>query len=127
MLVRLASLASRSRISLRVMSSTSQNIGTPEKRSLEETQPPTENSESTPQNQDSKESAPVQLTAAAKRIKTAKDRKEHFDKKMSWKARDWSAGGKKPVRDGPPPERKPKKKVAVLVGFCGTGYQGMQM
>ena len=27
-----------------------------------------------------------------------------------------------------PPERKlPKKKIALLIGFCGLGYQGMQM
>ena len=24
-------------------------------------------------------------------------------------------------------ERQPKRKVAVLLGYCGTGYQGMQI
>jgi len=24
-------------------------------------------------------------------------------------------------------ERRPKKKVAVLIGYCGTGYRGMQL
>lgn len=24
-------------------------------------------------------------------------------------------------------ERKPKRKVAVLIGYCGTGYRGMQL
>ncbi|RHZ86447.1 hypothetical protein Glove_51g72 [Diversispora epigaea] len=31
------------------------------------------------------------------------------------------------VNDEKKEPRKPKKKVAVLLGFCGTGYQGMQI
>ncbi|KAH3663472.1 hypothetical protein WICMUC_005911 [Wickerhamomyces mucosus] len=29
--------------------------------------------------------------------------------------------------EGNPIQRKPKKKVAVMVGYCGTGYHGMQI
>lgn len=29
--------------------------------------------------------------------------------------------------DGPKEKRLPKKRAAVLVGYCGTGYHGMQM
>jgi tRNA pseudouridine38-40 synthase len=128
MLARISSLLSRSRTAFRAMSSTPPTVNLPEKRSAEEIEKEDQNSDSTSQNQAlHEETDKPAASAAAKRIKTAKERKDHFDKKQSWKARDWSSGGKKPVRDGPAPERRPKKKVAVLVGFCGTGYQGMQM
>jgi hypothetical protein len=29
--------------------------------------------------------------------------------------------------DGDVGDKKPKRKVAMLMGFCGTGYYGMQM
>lgn len=29
--------------------------------------------------------------------------------------------------EGEKEERRPKKKVAVLIGYCGTGYRGMQL
>ncbi|KAI8575309.1 hypothetical protein K450DRAFT_262338 [Umbelopsis ramanniana AG] len=128
MLARITSLLGRSRTSFRAMSSTSQSVQLPEKRSTEEMKKEEQKSDSAPQDRPSAESSDATTpSAAAKRIKTAKDRKDHFDKKQSWKAKDWATSGKKPVRDGPAPERKPKKKVAVLVGFCGTGYQGMQI
>ncbi|KAI8082138.1 pseudouridine synthase [Thamnidium elegans] len=53
------------------------------------------------------------------RIKTAKDRKEHFLKVNSWKA---NQSEYEPVNE----DRKPKKKVALLLGYNGSGYQGMQ-
>ena len=128
MLARITCLLGRSRTSFKAMSTSSQSVQLPEKRSTEEMQKAEQNSDSAPQDRPSEESTDATTkSAAAKRIKTAKDRKDHFDKKQSWKAKDWATSGKKPVRDGPAPERRPKKKVAVLVGFCGTGYQGMQM
>ncbi|GAA5797660.1 hypothetical protein HPULCUR_003051 [Helicostylum pulchrum] len=53
------------------------------------------------------------------KIKTAKDRKEHFLKVNSWKA---NQSEHEPVDE----DRKPKKKVALLLGYNGSGYQGMQ-
>ncbi|KAK6358347.1 tRNA pseudouridine synthase 1 [Orbilia blumenaviensis] len=55
------------------------------------------------------------------------------DKKSKWKK-----GSRRPIEEGPrlgrelaegeeKEERKPKKKVAVLIGYCGTGYRGMQL
>jgi tRNA pseudouridine38-40 synthase len=29
--------------------------------------------------------------------------------------------------EGEKEQRKPKRKVAVLIGYCGTGYRGMQL
>ncbi|CAI2173813.1 17697_t:CDS:10 [Funneliformis geosporum] len=68
-----------------------------------------------------------------KRFTTAKDRREHRNKnfinrkgnrddKELLESKD---DGKDSNETKEP--RKPKKKVAVLVGFCGTGYQGMQI
>lgn len=63
-----------------------------------------------------------------------KNKKAHFRKKDSWAKKE--GGNKKakgdtvqtrPERLGPRDPRIPKKKVALLVGFNGTGYQGMQM
>lgn len=127
MLVRIASFITRSRIPLRAMSTIPQDTHLPEKRPHEEDKSDIVKSDSTHQAQNSNQATEKTVTSASKRIKTAKDRKEHFNKKGSWKAQDWATGGKRPVRDGPAPERRPKKKVAVLLGFCGTGYQGMQM
>ncbi|KAK6517950.1 tRNA pseudouridine synthase 1 [Arthrobotrys conoides] len=55
------------------------------------------------------------------------------DKKGKWKK-----GSRRPIEEGPrlgkelaegeeKEERRPKKKVAVLIGYCGTGYRGMQL
>ncbi|CAG8660956.1 7468_t:CDS:10 [Gigaspora margarita] len=78
-----------------------------------------------------------------KRYTTARDRREHLSK--TFKSRKGNRDEERssyrsneennsktscdvtsdtPVEKEP---RKPKKKVAVLVGFCGTGYQGMQI
>ncbi|KAI7879567.1 tRNA pseudouridine synthase [Lichtheimia hyalospora FSU 10163] len=61
--------------------------------------------------------------SASKRNKTTKQRRDHFRKNQSWD----SKGDDRPERDGPKEPRIPKKKVALLIGFNGTGYQGMQM
>ncbi|KAI9310648.1 pseudouridine synthase, partial [Dichotomocladium elegans] len=58
----------------------------------------------------------------AKRNKTSKERRDHFAKNMSWGAKE-----KRPDTDEPKEQRIPKKKVALMIGFNGTGYQGMQM
>ncbi|GAN04410.1 pseudouridylate synthase [Mucor ambiguus] len=54
-------------------------------------------------------------------IKTSKDRKLHFDQVNSWKA----TGNQDYVKSNEP--RLPKKKVALLIGFNGSSFQGMQM
>ncbi|KAL9558987.1 hypothetical protein MBANPS3_000642 [Mucor bainieri] len=54
-------------------------------------------------------------------IKTSKDRKLHFDKVNSWKAN----GSQDHVKSNEP--RLPKKKVALLIGFNGSPFQGMQI
>jgi hypothetical protein len=126
MLLRVVSLLNRSRIPIRTMSSTAPTTDIPEKRSQEDIEISNVNTDSQPQTP-SPTATGSETEPTGKRQKTSKDRKEHFKNNRTWKAQDWSSGGKKPVRDGPPPERKPKKKAAVLVGFCGTGYQGMQM
>lgn len=49
---------------------------------------------------------------------------------MSSKPRDYTVTEKPEVildAEGNPIKRKPKKKVAVMVGYCGTGYSGMQI
>ncbi|CAJ0823987.1 17771_t:CDS:10 [Entrophospora sp. SA101] len=45
----------------------------------------------------------------------------------SLKAHDEEKNKEKTNEEESKEPRKPKKKVAVLVGFCGTGYQGMQI
>ncbi|RUO95553.1 pseudouridine synthase, partial [Jimgerdemannia flammicorona] len=78
---------------------------------------------------------------SAKKSRTNRDRREHFKKNQSWKSRNQEdverAKRVDEKDDGDDREdnedkdekevRLPKKKVAVLVGFCGTGYQGMQI
>lgn len=56
------------------------------------------------------------------RLKTAKDRKEYFFTVNSWKAND--EGNDIPVVADE--KRLPKKKVALMLGYNGSGYQGMQ-
>lgn len=126
MLLRVVSLLTRSRIPIRAMSTTAPTADIPEKRSPGDSEISNASIDSQPLTT-SAAATGSDTKPAGKRQKTSKDRKEHFEKNRTWKAKDWSSGGKKPVRDGPAPERKPKKKAAVLVGFCGTGYQGMQM
>ncbi|KAI8094631.1 pseudouridine synthase [Thamnidium elegans] len=65
-------------------------------------------------------------------------KKRHFNKKDSWakKEKKGKEGGSKPSAGGlqarpdslgPREPRIPKKKVALLVGYNGSGYQGMQL
>ena len=71
------------------------------------------------------------LQPSRKRFTTAKERREHLNK--SFRNQDWNNDSRERQKvddmtsNEPKEPRKPKKKVAVLVGFCGTGYQGMQM
>ncbi|KAI8081436.1 tRNA:pseudouridine synthase, introduces pseudouridines at positions 26-28, 34-36, 65, and 67 of tRNA [Halteromyces radiatus] len=70
-------------------------------------------------------------TTVKKRYKTAKDRKEHFEKtrarKNDTEEKEKKVEQTRPVNTNPNKEpRHPKRKVALLIGFCGTGYQGMQ-
>lgn len=53
-------------------------------------------------------------------IKTSKDRKAHFETVNAWKSdsNQLDLGNREP--------RSPKKKVALLLGFNGSQYQGMQ-
>ncbi|KAK9719753.1 tRNA pseudouridine synthase 1 [Basidiobolus ranarum] len=68
---------------------------------------------------------------------THKDRREFFQKHRTRKQQDKASNGKRDIKaseeeseeadvtkQGVP--RRPKKKVALLLGFCGTEYQGMQ-
>ncbi|KAH7327636.1 pseudouridine synthase [Rhizoctonia solani] len=50
------------------------------------------------------------------------------ERKGSWASRGTRNDEDKPAEDGQEKApRLPKKKVAVLIGFCGTGYNGMQI
>ena len=65
----------------------------------------------------------------------SKKKRQQFKKKESWAKKEGKegkaskAGGlqARPEHLGPREPRVPKKKVALLVGFNGTGYQGMQL
>ncbi|KAJ2608535.1 tRNA pseudouridine synthase 1 [Coemansia sp. RSA 1804] len=63
------------------------------------------------------------------RGQTSKDRREFARKKFKERNLEMKQGDKEAQRQ-PNPERTearlPKRKVALLMGFCGTGYQGMQ-
>jgi tRNA pseudouridine38-40 synthase len=37
----------------------------------------------------------------------------------------WQEGGQQD--EGEKEERKPKRKVAVMISYCGSGYRGMQL
>ncbi|KAJ1772326.1 tRNA pseudouridine synthase 1 [Coemansia sp. RSA 1813] len=62
------------------------------------------------------------------RCQTSKDRREFAHKKFRERNMEKKEG--KEVQRQPNPDRTeprlPKRKVALLMGFCGTGYQGMQ-
>ncbi|KAI9269058.1 pseudouridine synthase [Phascolomyces articulosus] len=60
-----------------------------------------------------------------KRFKTGKERRDHFQKNNTWAAK--SNQERPPQAEGEKEDRLPKKKVALLIGFNGTGYQGMQL
>ncbi|KAG0168110.1 tRNA pseudouridine synthase 1 [Apophysomyces sp. BC1021] len=61
-----------------------------------------------------------------KRPKTTKERREFFKQNNSWKAQS-EKGEAVPRPEGPKAPRLQKKKVALMIGFNGTGYQGMQI
>ena len=54
--------------------------------------------------------------------KRARDDNDAADKR-----RKIGDGDGLPSQQGPNEERKPKRKVAVLIGYSGTGYKGMQL
>ncbi|GBC24160.2 pseudouridine synthase [Rhizophagus irregularis DAOM 181602=DAOM 197198] len=88
----------------------------------------------------SKKRAMEDSQSSRKRFTTAKDRREHLNKNFRNRKGNRDDINRQQDRNnerikiedkGDSNEskepRKPKKKVAVLVGFCGTGYQGMQI
>ncbi|KAJ2766233.1 tRNA pseudouridine synthase 1 [Coemansia nantahalensis] len=62
------------------------------------------------------------------RAQTGKDRREHAKRKYDERRREGDARGRVPRGDSESSEpRQPKRRVALLLGYCGTGYQGMQV
>ncbi|KAI8365924.1 pseudouridine synthase [Radiomyces spectabilis] len=59
-----------------------------------------------------------------KRKKTTKERRAHFRNNNSWKATEEAKKNDAPAVSTP---RLAKRKVALLIGFSGTGFQGMQI
>jgi hypothetical protein len=59
------------------------------------------------------------------RIKTSKERKEHFMNVNSWKAHDLNETRHVDL-EANEEKRLPKKKVALMLGYNGSEYQGMQ-
>ncbi|KAG9294681.1 hypothetical protein G9A89_008160 [Geosiphon pyriformis] len=90
-------------------------------------------------------SAPVDVRPAKKRFTTAKDRREHLEKNFGkkvgphesyipgYQGKAWDKKNDSSKNDADQAEasekeaRKPKRKVAVMIGYCGTGYQGLQI
>ncbi|KAJ1901913.1 tRNA pseudouridine synthase 1 [Kickxella alabastrina] len=60
------------------------------------------------------------------RGQTCKDRREFAKKKRLIRNLEPKQEQRQPRAEGSEP-RQPKRKVALLIGFCGTGYQGMQV
>ncbi|KAJ1956472.1 tRNA pseudouridine synthase 1 [Linderina pennispora] len=60
------------------------------------------------------------------RAQTCKDRREYAKKVRVDRAAEYEASGA-PRQSTSSEPRQPKRKVALLMGFCGTGYQGMQV
>lgn len=58
-----------------------------------------------------------------KRAKSAKERREHQKKNQTWTADD----GDRVSTAVPGEARLPKKKVALLFGYNGANYQGLQL
>jgi tRNA pseudouridine38-40 synthase len=58
-----------------------------------------------------------------------KKKKQYRDKRKERndKAEKKETVQTRPQHDGPRDPRVPKKKVALLIGFNGTGFQGMQL
>lgn len=63
----------------------------------------------------------------SKRYKTAKERRAHFEKNNTYKISEERPSTGSEDSESSKEPRLPKKKVALLVGYSGTGYQGMQM
>ncbi|ORX45882.1 tRNA pseudouridine synthase [Hesseltinella vesiculosa] len=62
-------------------------------------------------------------SVSKKRFKTAKERKSHFKNTRTWTDDE----PKRPKQeDGEKEARFPKRKVALLFGYSGTGYYGLQ-
>ncbi|KAJ9074754.1 tRNA pseudouridine synthase 1 [Entomophthora muscae] len=60
------------------------------------------------------------------RFPTAKQRREHFEMNKRTRSDDtWPTTRKEHENKEPSGPRLPKKKVALLMGFSGTGYSGM--
>ncbi|KAJ1819219.1 tRNA pseudouridine synthase 1 [Coemansia sp. RSA 2599] len=59
------------------------------------------------------------------RAQTSKERREYAKRKRLERSQE-EPRERKPRTDQDEP-RKPKRKVALLLGFCGTGFQGMQV
>ncbi|KAJ2703749.1 tRNA pseudouridine synthase 1 [Coemansia sp. IMI 203386] len=59
------------------------------------------------------------------RAQTSKDRREYAKRKREERSQE-EPRERKPRTETDEP-RKPKRKVALLLGFCGTGFQGMQV
>ncbi|KAJ2079924.1 tRNA pseudouridine synthase 1 [Coemansia sp. RSA 988] len=59
------------------------------------------------------------------RAQTGKDRREYVKRKIKERSEEdtGSAARERPDRSEP---RLPKRRAALLIGFCGSGYQGMQ-
>lgn len=76
-------------------------------------------------------------TDDSKSKKKRKGKKDSWPKKDTWAKKDKKEGEEKktpvgglqarPESLGPREPRIPKKKVALFVGYNGTGYQGMQL
>ncbi|KAJ1931375.1 tRNA pseudouridine synthase 1, partial [Linderina macrospora] len=60
------------------------------------------------------------------RAQTCKDRREYAKKVRIDRAAEYAATDS-PRQSTSSEPRQPKRKVALLMGFCGTGYQGMQV
>ncbi|KAJ2632915.1 tRNA pseudouridine synthase 1, partial [Coemansia sp. RSA 1290] len=60
------------------------------------------------------------------RGQTSKDRREHARKKIMIRNQERKEEQPRERPEGSEP-RRPKRKVALLMGFCGSGYQGMQV
>ncbi|KAJ1965194.1 tRNA pseudouridine synthase 1 [Dipsacomyces acuminosporus] len=72
--------------------------------------------------------APQTEGKAGKRAQTCRDRREFHKKKRlerSWEQQNGSSEPRESSETSGP--RLPKRRVALLIGFCGTGYQGMQI
>ncbi|KAJ2355527.1 tRNA pseudouridine synthase 1, partial [Coemansia sp. RSA 2618] len=57
---------------------------------------------------------------------TSKDRREHAKKRVMVRMKERNAEEPRERAASSEP-RRPKRRVALMIGFCGTGYQGMQV